>query len=127
MAREVFMTAVGTINTERLHADCKEASVRFAGISTRPKLDGLILVFEDGTPDAEVDKVRAVVTAHDPSLKTDEQQMLENVKMVAQSAVGVGLTDLTAAQVKSLLAVLLWRAGGIAPDGTVKPLVQWVR
>lgn len=127
MAREVIMTSVGAINRDKLWADCKAASVLFAGISTRPKVDGLILVFESGTPDADVEKVQAVVRAHDSTLKTPEQQVLENLRNVAQSAGGVPLADLTTAQRNALMAALLWKAGGIAPDGTIRPLAEWMR
>lgn len=127
MVREVIMTNVGAINEEKLWADCKAASAQFAGISTRPRVSGIVLVFEAGTPDSEVEKVEMVVRAHDSTQKTPEQQMMEAIKSVAQSTVGVALTDLSAAQVKSLLAVLLWRVGGVNPDGTVRPLGQWVR
>ena len=127
MAREVIMTNLGAINKDKLYADCKAASGLFAGISTRPKVDGLILVFETGTPDAEVEKVQAVVRAHDSTLKTPEQQVLSNIRTVALTAEGVALADLTTAQRNALMATLLWKAGGIAPDGTIRPLAEWVR
>lgn len=48
------------------------------------------------------------------------------VRTVAQSAVGVLITDLTAAQVRALLAVLLWKAGALDKDGKVRALNDWV-
>lgn len=47
------------------------------------------------------------------------------VVTVAQSAVGVVITSLTAAQVRALLAVLLWRAGALTDAGAIRPLAQW--
>jgi hypothetical protein len=44
---------------------------------------------------------------------------------VAQSAVGVVITNLTAAQVRALLAVLLWKNGALTDAGAVRPLGQW--
>lgn len=43
----------------------------------------------------------------------------------ANSAVGIVITALTAAQVRALLAVLLWRGGALDKDGKVRPLGQW--
>lgn len=45
----------------------------------------------------------------------------------AQSAVGVSITALTAVQVRSLFAIVLHQQGAINPDGTIKPLNQWVK
>lgn len=47
------------------------------------------------------------------------------VVTVAQSAVGVVITALTAAQVRALLAVLLWKNGALTKTGAVKPLDEW--
>ncbi len=47
------------------------------------------------------------------------------VRNTAQSAVGVALTSLTAAQVRALLAVLLWKNGALDKSGTVRPLDEW--
>ncbi len=55
----------------------------------------------------------------------DAAALRSQVLSVAQSAVGVVITNLTAAQVRSLLAVLLWKAGALTPAGAVKPLAQW--
>jgi hypothetical protein len=50
------------------------------------------------------------------------------VLQTAQSTVGVRLADLTQAQIKSLIAVLLYRAGGVDPATlAVRPLGEWVR
>lgn len=54
-------------------------------------------------------------------------QTLVNIKNTAQSAAGVALADLTQAQIKSLLAILLWQAGGVDKDGLVRPLGEWVK
>lgn len=47
------------------------------------------------------------------------------VRTTAQSAVGVLITDLTAAQVRALLAVLLWKAGALDKDGKIRALSDW--
>lgn len=127
MIKEVIMTNVGAINSDRLHADCKVASTRFAGFSTRPKVDGIVLMFDAGVSDADILAVQAIVRAHDATTKTPAQQAREDLKAVAQSAVGVAYTDLTTNQLKALLAVLILESGGLANDLTIKPLGQWVR
>lgn len=45
----------------------------------------------------------------------------------AQSAVGVRVDQLTAAQVRSLVAILFHREGAIDSALKVKPLLQWVK
>ncbi|MGN6812191.1 MAG: hypothetical protein ACTHMP_15085 [Thermomicrobiales bacterium] len=49
------------------------------------------------------------------------------VVQTAQTAVGVRYDQLTAAQVRALFAIVLWQAGGLNADGTVRPLAAWVR
>jgi len=72
-------------------------------------------------------EIQAVIDAHDPGAPTAGEQLRNQVRTLAQSAVGVALNDLTTAQRAALLAVLLHQAGGLAPDLTVRPLAQWAR
>lgn len=59
--------------------------------------------------------------------ETANTTALNSIKTVAQTAVGVQLQNLTAAQVRSLMAILLWKAGGVdRATLKVKPLNQWV-
>jgi len=52
---------------------------------------------------------------------------LNSIKTTAQSAVGVQLQNLTAAQVRSLLAIILFKSGAVdRATLTIKPLNQWV-
>jgi hypothetical protein len=44
---------------------------------------------------------------------------------VAQSAAGVLITNLSAVQVRALLAVLLWKAGALDKTGAVTGLSEW--
>jgi len=44
---------------------------------------------------------------------------------IAQSAVGVSIANLTAVQVRALLAVLLWEEGALTDVGAVRPLGEW--
>jgi len=53
---------------------------------------------------------------------------LTQILSVAQTAVGVTLQNLTAAQVRALMAILLYKEGGVNPVNLqVKPLGQWVK
>lgn len=79
-------------------------------------------------PDASgvtITQVDAVVTAHDPNAPTEGEQLRQQIVTLAQSAVGVSLDALTAAQRNALIAVLLWQAGGVTPQMTVRALGQW--
>lgn len=127
MAREVVVAGVGTINRAKLWADCRAVSPMFAGFSQRPNTQGLILIFEDKATDTEIAAVQDLVLTHNPTLRTLEQQARADLKAVAQSAVGVSYVDLTTAQLKALLAVLIMESGGLGNDLTIKPLNEWVR
>ena len=52
-------------------------------------------------------------------------KLKSNIKATVQSAEGVLLKDLTQGQFKALMAALLWKAGGVADDMTVKNLGDW--
>lgn len=51
----------------------------------------------------------------------------DQIVTTAQSAVGVSITALTAAQARALLAILLYQTGAIDLSGTVRPLNEWTR
>jgi hypothetical protein len=52
---------------------------------------------------------------------------LSNIRTLAQSAVGVAIGSLTTNQVRALLAVLLWKEGGINENGRIKKLNTWAK
>jgi hypothetical protein len=54
-------------------------------------------------------------------------QLRTQILQAAQSAVGVRLNDLTAAQRNSLIALVLWKEGGVKNDATIAPLGEWLR
>jgi hypothetical protein len=64
--------------------------------------------------------------ASQTTTKTQNTNLRNAVLTTAQSAVGVNLTALTANQVRSLLALMLYKAGGVDASGNVKPLTDWV-
>jgi hypothetical protein len=76
--------------------------------------------------------VMAVYNAHDASIYDAEDAQVITAKnaiiATAQTAVGVPLTALTQAQIKALMACLLYAAGGVDPKTlTVKPLNEWMK
>jgi hypothetical protein len=77
---------------------------------------------------ADPEQLDAVIKAVDPSQWVDPGAGFKNqILTMAQSAVGVRLQDLTNAQIKALMAALLFQAGGIAPATvTVRPLAEWM-
>lgn len=58
--------------------------------------------------------------------ETAQNNLRNQILSVASSSVGVALNDLTATQVKSLLAIMLWKAGAVNKSGQVRPLAEWV-
>jgi hypothetical protein len=84
-----------------------------------------VILAEAATP-VHQDQALAIANAHDAAQRTASQNTFENVKTGARSAEGIALSDLTAGQVKALLAVILYRAGGVSTDGKVRPLNEWV-
>lgn len=81
---------------------------------------------EEAAADARQQAAEAAATAEE-NQRTAQNTLLQTIRQVARSAEGVLVTDLTAAQQRALFAVWLWERGGLANDGTVKPLGQWVR
>lgn len=87
-----------------------------------------VVVFLDGAtvrsaPEAQAPALIAALEAERQAALQLRQQIIG----LAQSAVGVSLNALTAAQRNALIACLLWKAGGVAPDMTVRPLGQWLQ
>jgi len=56
---------------------------------------------------------------------SEAQALRTQVINAANSAVGIVITSLTAAQVRALLAVVLHKGGALDKDGKVRPLGQW--
>lgn len=59
--------------------------------------------------------------------QTDDEIALHNrLTTLAASTAGLQADQLSAVQVRALLTLLLWRAGAIQADGTVRDLAEWV-
>ena len=83
------------------------------------------LEYEHVAPNAR--RARVVETAEEQQARQAVEGLRSKVANLAQSAVGVRLSDLTPAQQRALVAVLLWKAGAVTADLTVKPLEEWER
>lgn len=73
-------------------------------------------------------QLAAAIIAYDAAelvRQQEAEQLRQRVVALAQSAVGMRVDALTAAQVRALLVVLLHKGGALNNDGTVRPLGQW--
>lgn len=71
----------------------------------------------------------AAIAARAAAVESDRLSAIalrNRVLSVANTAVGIQLDALTPAQVRALMACLLWKAGGLTAAGAVKPLDQWL-
>jgi hypothetical protein len=84
-----------------------------------------------GLPDpipteAELTEAIAAYDAAEAQRKAEAQALRSQIVTLAQSAVGVRVDLLTAAQVRALVAILLWKGGALSNAGVVRPLGEWV-
>lgn len=79
----------------------------------------------DPTP-AQSAAALAAMAATDAQAKTDAALLRARVLAQAQSAVGVQIDQLTAPQIRALVALLLFKQGAIDKSGAVLPLVGWL-
>jgi hypothetical protein len=94
---------------EHLSIDCS------TGTSTRVSL----------SPTEQAERV-ALASAAQAALQA-RAQLQTQVAALAQSAVGVALQDLTAAQIKAVVGCLLLKGGAIDPATLqVRPLASWM-
>lgn len=73
----------------------------------------------------EIELLQTALQNHERRV-TERKNVLNNIKQTAETTVGVPITQLDNNQIKSLLAVLLWKNGAIANDATIKPLSDWI-
>ena len=92
-------------------------------MSMNDERDGVKLIVPN---EADEKAIEAVVLAHDPNKPTEYEILRSKIKATAKSAEGVLLKDLTLGQIKALLAVMLWKAGGVSDDMTINKLGEWI-
>lgn len=74
---------------------------------------------------AEIDAAIAARAAAEQQARADAMALRTRVRTLAQSAVGVQVDQLTAAQVRALIVVLLHKQGAIDRAGAIRPLNDW--
>jgi len=79
----------------------------------------------DPTP-AESDAAVTAIAQAVQQAQTDADTLRQQVRALAQSTIGMRIDAVfTTAQLRSLLAVLLWKAGALSNDLTIRPLADW--
>lgn len=88
---------------------------------------------EWGTPlpsDPTPEQISAAVAAREAARQqasADAATLRQQVLTIAQSAVGIRADLLTAAQLRALFVVMLWKEGALDNALIVRPLTQWVK
>lgn len=77
--------------------------------------------------EAQIIAAAAASEAAEAQRQTEATTLRQHVLTLAQSAVGIRIDQLTAAQVRALFAILLRKEGALKADGTVRPLAEWVK
>lgn len=84
------------------------------------------------TPDEQAERVARRSAAEAEQAQQDQRNSARSrsralVLDAAQEAVGVSVDALSAPQLRALVAILLWQADALTPDGTIRPLSDWIR
>lgn len=75
---------------------------------------------------AEIAAAVQTLKAAAAAAQADSAALRQRVIQAATSAVGVQVDQLTAGQVRALIALLLWKQGAIDKAGAVLPLAGWL-
>lgn len=75
---------------------------------------------------AEIDAALAAKAAKQQQDLLDAAALRTRVRTLAQSAVGVQIDQLSGAQVRALIAILLHKQSAIDKNGAIRPLTEWV-
>jgi hypothetical protein len=76
---------------------------------------------------AELQAAWAAIAQEEQATASADTTLRNSVLATAQGAVGKALASLTAGERNALVAILLWQAGAIKADGTIRPLAEWAR
>ena len=99
----------------------------FPGVAFILADDASILTWPGPNPRPDPVAMRAAYLAAQEQQAQDARTLRTRVLNLAQSAVGVQLDQLTAPQLRSLVALLLYREGALDGTGAVRPLADWAR
>ncbi len=89
-----------------------------------PEHPATALVFTPNLTAGETTILTSIFDQLDPTQDSALRTLIINL---AQSAVGLQVDALTAAQTRALVAILLYKQGALTPTGAVKPLNQWAQ
>jgi hypothetical protein len=84
----------------------------------------------DGLPpptEAEILAMIVTLEAEAEAARLAAAQLRQQIRTTAAGAVGIRYDLLTAAQVRALVAILLWKQGALSNAGLVQPLDEWAR
>ncbi len=90
--------------------------------------DTTITSWVGAAPQPTFAQVVAGVAAHVAAQNQEaanEAELRTRVRTLVQSSVGVQIDQLTAAQVRALVIVLLQRQGAVSSSGVIRPLRDW--
>lgn len=76
--------------------------------------------------DTEIATAISAYDARQAQRQADAAALRQKVLTLAGSAVGIAVDQLTAAQVRALIACLLFEAGALDKSGIVQPLGTWL-
>jgi hypothetical protein len=106
-----------------LHDRLEALGIPIFGVSSTGRID-----FKPEATPEQIAQAQTFLEGYDQAAVDQQQNALKTaVLTTAQSAVGVALNNLTNVQVRALLAIVLFKEGAVATDGTIKPLNEWVR
>lgn len=111
-------------NLELLDESMRASVPTFRGLSNGRGIT--IAVLADNASRGDEAAIITIANNHNANAASSREQVMANIRSQAQSSVGVALQDLSSAQVRALLAALLYRSGAIHSDGTVRPLAEWL-
>lgn len=77
--------------------------------------------------DETINAAIALYDAAQAQRQADATALRNQVLSLASGAVGKPLNTLVAGEVRALVAILLWQAGGVTGAGIVRPLAEWVK
>jgi len=132
MPSKRLLGTIPTYNLDRLREEAKSQWTDCKDVNEINDGAQLAVYLDESNP-ATDSAWQAVLDAHDQNALSTQQQadadtqaLKAILKTNAQSAVGLTPDLWTTAQMKALLAVLIFESGGLNADLTLKPLNGWV-
>lgn len=102
-------------------------SAAYPGVPFTLADDAAMLTWGGPQPAPDPVATRVAYVASLDQQARDVVALRQQIVQAAQSAVGVAIGQLSIAQRNALIVLLLWKAGALNRDGTVKDLGEWVQ